>query len=462
MAKMFPTVAGPYPATPNNEAIMTTNQPAAVGENSGGNPPSLPEPLRSPKSFDIEVSRARHNAIMNFCDQFLRDGEDYQKLDYSNRPTLLAPGAQKLAIFCGLEPRITLKDETLDWTGKDHGGEPFFYAMYRWTMYLDGKAVGEGEGSCNSWEIKYRYRWVQESQLSAHLDKSKLVTKGGRLSEFEFAVRKAETAGKYGKPASYWKMFEDAKANGTASVIDKEKRDGTKETAIEIDATMYRIPNNDVAEVVNTVQKMGQKRGHICAVIQATGVSSRFTQDVDDMDPSNFDQKRGSETNKPTPETKKTAPETKPAKAEPEPTRTERSTRPAKSDKSNPPAQQQNQPQPQPTQKSDADRLPRMRASFQELKAKCPPSWFRRRLNYTEIDSLELADGITLYKTLDAFVTAVGVINDLKQKLDKLDRDIFGRTLYSFGVSEPWDCESVENLQQLASLLEEQTKGAQA
>jgi len=45
-----------------------------------------------------------------------------------------------------------------------------------------------------------------------------------------------------------------------------------------------RYRNQDVFTIVNTLQKMAQKRALVGAALQATGTSGRFTQDVEDMD----------------------------------------------------------------------------------------------------------------------------------------------------------------------------------
>jgi hypothetical protein len=146
-----------------------------------------------------------------------------------------------------------------------------------------------GEGSCNSWEAKYRYRWVAEEQVPDDLDPTRLPKRGVRrtLCEFDFAIERAETSGTYGKPAEHWQRMRDAIRSGTARAVEKFTRRG-KSVAweIDVDTALYRIPNPDVAEVVNTIQKMAQKRALVAATLIATSASEFFTQDVEDADPS--------------------------------------------------------------------------------------------------------------------------------------------------------------------------------
>jgi hypothetical protein len=58
---------------------------------------------------------------------------------------------------------------------------------------------------------------------------------------------------------------------------------------IDVDTALYRIPNPDGADVVNTIQKMAQKRALVAATLIATSASEFFTQDVEDADLSNVD-----------------------------------------------------------------------------------------------------------------------------------------------------------------------------
>ena len=81
-----------------------------------------------------------------------------------------------------------------------------------------------GEGSCNSWEAKYRYRWVAEEQVPEHLDRTHLAKRGVHrtLCEFEFAIERAETTGTYGKPAGHWQRFRDAIHAGAARSVETD------------------------------------------------------------------------------------------------------------------------------------------------------------------------------------------------------------------------------------------------
>jgi len=224
----------------------------------------------------------RYNAFKKFVETILVKGQDYGEIPGVSKPTLLKPGAEKLNSFFGLSAKFTLVDSEKDWTGQNHGSEPFFYFEYRCDLYRGDQFVASCDGSCNSWEKKYRYRWMNELDVPSYIDKSKLEYKDGTISEFKFSIEKGETSGKYGKPAEYWKQFRDAIANGTARKVMKRAKDREYE-AYEIGGKIYAVPNHDVADQVNTIQKMAQKRAFVGASLIATNASEFFTQDIEDM-----------------------------------------------------------------------------------------------------------------------------------------------------------------------------------
>jgi hypothetical protein len=233
---------------------------------------------------DIESAIARYTAFKEFVSKVLEKDRDFGEIPGTNKPTLLKPGAEKLSTFFGIRPVFVIQESVNDWTGKEHGGESFFFREYKCQGYRNGELVGEGVGSCNSWEKKYRYRWMNEMEVPSNIDKSTLEFIDGKISEFGFAIDKAETTGKYGKPASYWKQFSDAIANRTAVSIKKKTKKGEMD-AWEIGGKLYAVPNHDPADQVNTIDKMAQKRALVAMVLITTNASDYFTQDMEDFVP---------------------------------------------------------------------------------------------------------------------------------------------------------------------------------
>ena len=267
---------------PGTEIVLATTCPAGLSTKDSVFLPAM----------SLEVALARRSAIVEFTRRIMVKGQDFGEIPGTNKPTLLKPGAEKLCNFFGLEPEFTPIAEDIDWTGAQHGGEVFCYARYRCRLLREGRVVGVGEGSCNSWEAKYRYRWVVEEQVPEHLNPTHLLKREVHrvLCEFDFAIERAETTGTYAKPAEHWQRFRDAIRSGAARSVEKLTRRG-KSVAweIDVDTALYRIPNPDGADVVNTIQKMAQKRALVAATLIATSASEFFTQDVEDTDLRNID-----------------------------------------------------------------------------------------------------------------------------------------------------------------------------
>jgi len=232
----------------------------------------------------------RKGMINQFIGGVLRESEDYGTIPGAGtKKVLLKPGAEKLCSIFGLS--VTYAEDKIieDWTGADHGGEPLFYYSYRCQLSRGDRFMGEAIGSCNSWESKYRYRWIGEDQAKTQFTPEQLAAlpkRGGVTTKFEpnFALDKKETTGQYAKPAEYWAAFEAAIQAGTAKNVrkklGKKEFDGWEMT---MDQTQYRIPNPEISDVINTCQKMGQKRALVAAVLVVTNCSDSFTQDIEDF-----------------------------------------------------------------------------------------------------------------------------------------------------------------------------------
>jgi hypothetical protein len=235
--------------------------------------------------FTIEAALERKKLMNNFIGKVLVEDSDYGKIPGAgDKKVLLKPGAEKLCSIFGLAPRFQPVQVIEDWTGTEHGNEPLFYYEYRCELSRGGRFAGEGIGSCNSWESKYRYRWAPASALPSGIDLATLPSRSSTVVEFAFAIEKGETGGQYGKPAEYWERWRAAIASGEAREVVKETRNGKKMEAWEMGGTSYRMANDQFADVVNTCQKMAQKRALVAAVLVVTNCSDAFSQDVDDFE----------------------------------------------------------------------------------------------------------------------------------------------------------------------------------
>ena len=216
--------------------------------NAGSNASNYLSPV-----VNVQTALTRYQDMKDFIDKVLNKDVDFGSIPgTSNKAVLLKPGAEKLAAFFGLTVTYEIVEKVTDWTGKDHGGEPFFYFFYKCILLRNGTVAGQGEGSCNSWETKYRYRKAERTCPECGAE---AIIKG-----------KSEYGGG-------WICF--AKKGGCGAKF----KDG--DPAIESQHT-GRVANPDVADIVNTIQKMAQKRALVAAVLNATNASDWFTQDVED------------------------------------------------------------------------------------------------------------------------------------------------------------------------------------
>lgn len=231
----------------------------------------------------VEDALRAYQAKKELIDGIMKSGVDYGTIPGSAKPALLKAGAEKATSFFGLSTKFTDAETIEDWTGKDHNGEPFLFYRQSCTLYRGERMIASADGSCNSWEKKYRYRWV--TSIPAGIDASLLKTRDGKASEFAFAVEKGETSGKYGKPADYWQKFRDAIDAGTAVKIKRKTSKGNEMDAWEIGAIEYCLQNDEIPDLANTILKMAQKRALVAATLIATGLSDYFTQDIEDFIP---------------------------------------------------------------------------------------------------------------------------------------------------------------------------------
>jgi predicted RNA-binding Zn-ribbon protein involved in translation (DUF1610 family) len=215
---------------------------------------ALSRPTTVLPALTINEAVVRFNEVAEFARTILREGVDFGTIPgVGPKPVLLKAGAEKLTTFFGLTTHFVLVDRVEDWTGKDHGGEPFFYYLYRCQLKRGDTVVAETDASCNSWESKYRYRNADRTCPQcgqATILKSKEEWGGG------------------------WYCY--TKKGGCNAKFPKG--DPTIEGQ-----QVGRVPNPDIADQVNTFQKMAQKRALVGATLLAVNASEFFTQDLDDL-----------------------------------------------------------------------------------------------------------------------------------------------------------------------------------
>jgi hypothetical protein len=203
--------------------------------------------------ISIQEAVERHQQLAKYVGSVMIEGHDFGTIPGVSKPGLLKPGAEKLTTFFGLTKRLFIVEKVEDWTGEQHSGEPFFYYLYRCALYRGDLLIAEADGSCNSRETKYRWREMQRTCPACH---SVAIIRGRE---------------EYG---GGWICFQ--KKDGCGAKFDLD------DPAITSQQT-GRIANPNIADQVNTIQKMAAKRALVAATLLAVNASEFFTQDVEDF-----------------------------------------------------------------------------------------------------------------------------------------------------------------------------------
>ena len=208
-----------------------------VVQKKGGGLPALTTEWLLPDAKVVEKKLKAIMVFQNICHKLMVDGHDYGVIPNTSKPTLLKPGAEKIAKLLELADSYEILDRQENW---EEGS--FFRYIIRCTLTHigTGLVVSQGLGECNSMESKYRFRWVWSS---------------------------------------------DAKQIGIDTDIKTTKnvwrRINTKNGVV----FQFRVLNDDIFSQVNTLLKMAKKRALVDASLSAGRLSDIFTQDIEDIKP---------------------------------------------------------------------------------------------------------------------------------------------------------------------------------
>ena len=180
-------------------------------------------------AMSLNEAKHRYNVLVEYTKEMMTEGKDYGVIPGTgDKPTLLKPGAEKLCSLFGLYPEFETVDHITDFE------KGLFYFREKCTLYRNGEPVASGVGSCNNMEKKYRYRYVYENKATEE--------------EKETAVSVETKNGRYG---AY---------------------------------KVYKVENSEPFDLVNTIDKMAQKRALVAATLIGANASEFYTQDIEDLD----------------------------------------------------------------------------------------------------------------------------------------------------------------------------------
>lgn len=218
-------------------AVEISHPPAIV-------PPTVPQFAVTPSVQAAELV-ARLDVIKQAMSTAMVDGVDYGRIPGTEKPTLLKPGAEKLAVLFQFDVQTT-HDER--WGPADH----LTVVAHSTVFHIpSGARVGGGEGLCATREKKYGKR--QQQRTCPGCGGSTLF-KSKRDPEF----------------------FCWAKKGGCGATFPEDDARITAQSVGEID-------NPEMADTWNTVLKMARKRALVDAILLTTGASAIFTQDAEDL-----------------------------------------------------------------------------------------------------------------------------------------------------------------------------------
>lgn len=194
-------------------------------------------------NWDARIAgvKGQVDALAKLLQTVLKKDVDYGTVPGTKRPTLYKPGAEKVLKMMDVFPDPIIEDLSIPPTPEDPLPEVRYRIKVIGYKYApDGEKVfiGGGVGEASSNEEKYRWR--------AAVCKEEFEETPDHLRREKWRKTWNNQQGKY----DYWKA--------------KQIR-------------------TEVADVANTILKMGKKRGMVDLAITVSGGSEFWTQDVEDM-----------------------------------------------------------------------------------------------------------------------------------------------------------------------------------
>ncbi len=209
-------------------------------------------PLALPDEQTLKRGIQAINRFQDIVHANLVRDQDFGIIPGTSKPTLLKPGAEKIAKLLGLADTYEILDRQENWD------KPFFRYLIKCKLVsvTTGTVISEGLGECNSMESKYRYRDMKRKCPQCGKE---TIIKG-----------KAEYGGG-------WLCFQKTGGCGWKC------SDGTEEADALANQAVGKVENEDIYTQVNTLLKMAKKRAMVDASLSAGRLSNVFTQDMEDM-----------------------------------------------------------------------------------------------------------------------------------------------------------------------------------
>lgn len=185
--------------------------------------------------LSVDSMRSHVAIIEEITKAVMQSGMHYGAIPgCGDKPTLLQPGAQKLALAfqLSIEPEI-------EWHDLPNGHREY-HCKCKLVSRVNGMPVGTGVGNCSTMESRYRFR-TQNT--------------GAIVPQEYWAARDPEILG--------GRQYSPKKVDGQWFIFEK-------------------IEHDNPADYFNTAEKMAKKRAMVDAILTCTAASDHFTQDIED------------------------------------------------------------------------------------------------------------------------------------------------------------------------------------
>ena len=222
----------------NNEDMSIENQDQQLARQSTGyqGERQTTEIAAIGNPASVEELQGQVSIIQRAMKAVMKTDEHFGTIPGTSKPTLLKPGAEKLSLLFRLAPEYNIHRYDM---GRGHREYEVVCTLKHITS---GNTVGQGVGSCNSMESRYRYRTENTG---------------------------AEV------PKDYW-------ADRDKSLLGGEQYSPKKVKGQWL--IFHKVEHDNPSDYYNTVLKMAKKRAHVDAILTATAASDIFTQDIEDME----------------------------------------------------------------------------------------------------------------------------------------------------------------------------------
>jgi len=200
--------------------------------------------VRAQESLTVADIRSQIKLIQDLMKGAMQRDQHYGVVPgCGDKPTLLKPGAEKISMMFRLVPTYSVNRTDFE------NGHREYEVTCTLTHTSSGIPSGQGMGSASTMEGKFRYRWENTNRQV---------------------------------PKEYWENRDSDLLGG--NTFFPRKKDGAW-------MIFQRVEHDTPADYFNTCLKMGLKRAHVCACLNATAASDIFTQDIEDL-PGNEEDKK--------------------------------------------------------------------------------------------------------------------------------------------------------------------------